>query len=382
MSYQIKQSTTAYPLVFFMTDSSDHLSGKTGLSPTVTLSKSGGSFASPSGSVSEIANGWYKVAGNATDSNTLGPLALHATGTGADATDMLFEVIAFDPQDSVRLGLTALPNAAAGASGGLPIDVATGANSNFGIVDRGTAQAATGTTLQLRSAAAFADSELVGCTILITGGSTGVGQARIITGYVGSTDTATVDTWTTTPTGTITYIVFGSPPGSSGNPVPADVTKWNGTAVSTPATAGIPEVNVKNVNNVSASSVTTINANMGTTQPVNFTGTGASALAKSDVVDIAGAAVSASTAQLGVNVVNWKGSAAPNNTGDAFARLGAPVGASMSADVASVQTDTTAIKAKTNSLTFTVAGQVDANIQSINDVTVTGNGSSGNKFGV
>lgn len=32
------------------------------------------------------------------------------------------------------------------------------------------------------------------------------------------------------------------------------------------------------------------------------------------------------------------------------------------------------VKAKTDSLTFTVAGQVDANIQSINDVTITGNG--------
>lgn len=218
-----------------------------------------------------------------------------------------------------------------------------GAVPALGIVDNGTAQAATSTTLQLRSAAAFADSELIGCTILITGGTTGVGQARIITAYTGSTDTATVDTWTTTPTGTITYIVIGSPPGSTGNPVPADVKKWNGTAVSSPATAGIPEVNVKNINNVAASSVTTVNANVGTTQPVNFTGTGASALAKSDVVDVAGSAVSASSAQLGVNVVNWKGSAAAAMTGDAYARLGAPAGASVSADVAAVKTDTAAI---------------------------------------
>lgn len=32
------------------------------------------------------------------------------------------------------------------------------------------------------------------------------------------------------------------------------------------------------------------------------------------------------------------------------------------------------IKAKTDSLTFTVAGQVDANIQYVNDVLVNGNG--------
>jgi len=83
-----------------------------------------------------------------------------------------------------------------------------------------------------------------------------------------------------------------------------DVTSWNGTAVSSPATAGIPDVNVKNINNVATTAVTTIGANQGTTQPINFTGTGASALAKSDMVDIAGSAVSTGTAQIGVNVVS------------------------------------------------------------------------------
>jgi hypothetical protein len=84
------------------------------------------------------------------------------------------------------------------------------------ITDQGTAQAATGTTLQLRAAAAFADDELIGQTVFITGGSTGVGQSRLITGYVSATDTATVDTWTTTPTGTITYKICPTAPSSGG----------------------------------------------------------------------------------------------------------------------------------------------------------------------
>lgn len=74
-------------------------------------------------------------------------------------------------------------------------------------------------------------------------------------------------------------------------------------------TAGTPVVDVTRINNVAASSVTTINANLGTTQPINFTGTGASALAKSDMVDVAGAAVSTSTAQIGVNAVQAGGTA-------------------------------------------------------------------------
>ncbi len=39
------------------------------------------------------------------------------------------------------------------------------------------------------------------------------------------------------------------------------------------------------------------------------------------------------------------------------------------------------IAAKTNSLTFTQAGNVDANIQYVNDVQVTGTGASGNEWG-
>jgi uncharacterized protein YjbJ (UPF0337 family) len=45
-----------------------------------------------------------------------------------------------------------------------------------------------------------------------------------------------------------------------------------------------------------------------------------------------------------------------------------------------LDTEIAAIKAKTDSLTFTVAGQVDANTESINAVTVLGAGTSGNKW--
>lgn len=120
MNKMRKQSDITYPLFFLMVDSTDHVTGKTGLSPTVTISKNGGAFASPSGAVSEVGNGLYKVAGNATDSNTVGELWVHATATGADPTDTSYTVVAYDPFDSVRLGLTALPNVVAAGNGGLP----------------------------------------------------------------------------------------------------------------------------------------------------------------------------------------------------------------------------------------------------------------------
>ncbi|HEX7114977.1 MAG TPA: hypothetical protein VF193_07580, partial [Steroidobacter sp.] len=56
--------------------------------------------------------------------------------------------------------------------------------------------------------------------------------------------------------------------------------------------------------------------------------------------------------------------------------------ANLDTQLATVDTVVGAIKLKTDSLTFTVAGQVDANVQSINDVTITGNGQVGSEFGV
>lgn len=126
----------------------------------------------------------------------------------------------------------------------------TGKAVDKGIIDQGTAQAATASTLQLRAAAAFADDELIGAVVVITGG-TGVGQTRVITDYVSATDTATVSPdWTTTPSGTIEYKVLASPPPptSAAGIVPVNVTHWLGTAAATPSVAGVPEVDVTHFN--------------------------------------------------------------------------------------------------------------------------------------
>lgn len=110
----------------------------------------------------------------------------------------------------------------------------TGQAPTFGIVDQGTAQSATASTLVLRSAAAFADDELNGAVAIITSG-TGVGQARVITDYVSSTDTATVSPdWTTTPS-SVDYIIVGSPPAPTAVAAlaPVNLTHVVGAAVST-----------------------------------------------------------------------------------------------------------------------------------------------------
>lgn len=100
MAYDIPKSSSGTPLLFFITQTADHITGLTGASPTVTISKNGAAFGSPAGVVTEISSGWYKVAGNATDSNTAGPLALHAIVASGDPCDILVANI-IDPTAAV-----------------------------------------------------------------------------------------------------------------------------------------------------------------------------------------------------------------------------------------------------------------------------------------
>lgn len=57
------------------------------------------------------------------------------------------------------------------------------------------------------------------------------------------------------------------------------------------------------------------------------------------------------------------------------------IGDNINAPIATVDTVVDAIKAKTDSLTFTVAGHADVNLQYVNDVQVTGTGASGDEWG-
>jgi hypothetical protein len=263
----LKQSSTAQPLMFFMVQSSDnstpYTSSTSGYTlPTVTLSKNGAAFganAAGSGGVSEVGSGWFKVAGNATDTGTLGPLALHATATNAVPSDAMYDVVAFDPQDGVRLGLTALPNAVAGANGGLPLGNASGrvdlgnwlgsapsalisgrVDANIAaalaavppttpaagsydealkalrvlVVSTGHAAAGSTTTVTLDASGSVTNDYYVGCLIWIYNGP-GFGQgARVITAYNGTTKVATLEPlrpWVTAPTSASFYNIAALP---------------------------------------------------------------------------------------------------------------------------------------------------------------------------
>jgi hypothetical protein len=99
--YPIQQGNTEQALLFLLVSSADHLTGLTGATPTVLLSKNGAAFAAPAGAVTEIGSGWYALAANAADASALGPLLLHATATGADPQDTVFVVVDYDPLDAI-----------------------------------------------------------------------------------------------------------------------------------------------------------------------------------------------------------------------------------------------------------------------------------------
>lgn len=122
---EIQIGTSGYALTFLMVDSSDHINGKTGLTPTVKLSKAGGAGVTPAGAVSQIdaSNhpGWYKVTTHPVDVGTLGALVLSATAPGADPSDTKFLVVGYNPQSSGNLGLLCLPTGTPGTNSGLPV---------------------------------------------------------------------------------------------------------------------------------------------------------------------------------------------------------------------------------------------------------------------
>lgn len=145
--------------------------------------------------------------------------------------------------------------------------------------------------------------------------------------------------------------------------VNANVLQWNSTNVSAPATAGIPDVNVKNIDNDAASASGTVtfpNATLAST-----------------------ANITAGTITTVTNLTNAP--SAGDFTAAMKTSLNAATPASVVGSVGSVTgltaSDVGAIKTKTDSLGFTVAGNVNCNVQYVNDVLVVGTGALGDEWG-
>lgn len=404
----IKQSSNYHRMVL-MTAASDHITGLAGLTLTITESKAGGAFGAATPTVTDRGSGWYDVLLTSADDATLGQLAMHVTGAAADPTDTLDQIVAFDPADVVRLGLTSLPNATAGALNGLPTGDASGrvalqpADSTTMVT--GAAQAGGNTSITLASGASAVDNFYTGCLIKVYAG-TAAGQVRLVTAYVGSTKVATVGTaWATglNPVSTDSYAVlsFRAPlidanglvslaPSQTAN-ITGNITgNLSGSVGAVTGAVGSVTGAVGSVTGAVGSVTGNIGGNVtgstgsisGITFPTRFSSlvidtSGFVTLAASEHTEIAAdvkdglnGAAPGSPAATSI-YADWAtllarvpGTIQPQ-TGDAYARLGAPAGASTAADIAAVKSDSGGIATLLSRLGVPVGATISADIAGV-----------------
>lgn len=294
-----------------------------------------------------IGNGYYRIdLPDAACASGVNGVLVHGTVTGMVVIGTYIPLLAVNPYDTVRMGLTALPNVASGSAGAIPtvgtgtaqINVSGGrADANatyfggaagtfasgrpevnttniagttlpangpipfFGIVDMGTAQSYDGATDKLRLRAAFSSPDVVGCWVWVYSSTNGLHTRGIVTAWDNTNKDATIDTPVQDPTGTLLYVLVASPKSSTALPLASDVYKWNGTTIATPDTAGYPKVTIKDGTGageiaLTAGAVDTVGAVTGAVGSV----TGA-------VGSVAGA-VGSVTGNVGGNVVGSVGS--------------------------------------------------------------------------
>lgn len=108
------------------------------------------------------------------------------------------------------------------------------------VLRTGTAQAGAGSTITLDSGASAVDNYYLGCWVNITNNSpaNALGQARRITGYVGSTKVATVEAaWGTNPSSASTFEILVRDM--------AGVAMWAGAGLADPYSAGYTVATIK-----------------------------------------------------------------------------------------------------------------------------------------
>lgn len=263
----LRQSTAATIVLGPFVDSGDGVTPETGLTISqadVRLSKNGGAFAQKNDSTAAVhmENGYYSVALNTTDTNTVGRLRVAVNESGALPVWADFQVVeeavwdalfasnanlathvwaaasrtltALD-EDTTAIDIdTAVQTAAAAALASYDpptkseldaavAPLATGVavtaveNKVDDVLDRtvplevtiGTVQADGGNTdaAFLTDLSETADDHWVGAFCLLTSGSL-TGQVRRITGYDGATKTLSVEAFTDVPAGGTTFAII------------------------------------------------------------------------------------------------------------------------------------------------------------------------------
>jgi hypothetical protein len=227
------------------------------------------------------------------------------------------------------------------------------------VVDTGIIVSATSTTARLATTAPVND-DIINSSLIYISAGTGAGQTRNILDYDQATDTVTVQAWAVTPDTTSVYQILPAPPSETG--------------------ANAPEATISGLTVADLEQIVADLQNGGRLDLIfDAITSGVNAL----LVRIPSALFIGIT-----SLAEWIGALAGKQTPDATAQTeirasGAGSGTydATTDSQEAIGDNQAAVKAKTDSLTFTVAGQVDANAQSLNDTPITGDGVSP-KFGV
>jgi hypothetical protein len=409
----------AYRITFPILDADgDLVTGATGLDSEV--SKDAGTFADATAEATEIAtsSGMYYLDLTATEMNAdTVAIIVKTTSSGAKTVPIVLY-----PQEAgdINVDVTYWNGTAVAtpATAGVPsvdvvyvsgdataadnletaFDDTAGAVPWFGIVDQGTAQSASSTGVVLRAAAAFADDVLIGSTLAVYGSTQGYWQTRVITDNALTGDSVVVDTWTVTPSGTITYKIYGTPPASATSLPAVNLVQVAGATTDVSALA-------TNVAAILVDTGTTLDTKINTID--DFLDTEVAAVLAA--VDTEVAAILADTNELQTDwanggrldlILDARASQASVDAVDDLldtevaaiktvvdsilvdtAEIGA-AGAGLTAlatqasvtaiddlvdtEVAAIKTVVDAVQVKTDQLTFTVANKIDANILNIN----------------
>lgn len=179
--YVLSEATAArrrFPL--YLVDATDGITPETGESAgQPQISKAGGAWANTTATLTAIGNGAYYVELTATELNTLGMIQVRYKSANTAEFNMDGEVVAIDIHDTVRLGLTALPNVASGSAGAI-ITAGTGTAQLSVASGRGNAD-----VTHIATAAVNTASAQLGVNV-VQAGATAWGSGAITAGSIAS----------------------------------------------------------------------------------------------------------------------------------------------------------------------------------------------------
>lgn len=260
-----------------------------------------------------------------------------------------------------------------GLAAGVITNASLAADSGLKTIRSNTAQAGAATTITLDASASSSNNFYNNALIAITGG-TGVGQARFITAYNGTTKVATVATWVTNPDNTSTFAIlpFDAVAGATA-PTAAQVA----TAVWQDLLAGSDFSTASSIGKLLKDDIdVAISSRLAPTvasRTLDVTATGAAGIDlgnvenQSTTLTLSGTTIATASA---VTTVNG---------------LAAGVITSTSIATGAIDADALAADAGTEIAAAVLAAAqsnpIDANVQEVNDVAITGVGTSGNPWG-